>query len=190
VEKTYGNFVDIEWASEYLVLSFSSNIAPKKELWSGNSLSADFLANYWGAILPRTDKAQQKEVKDAISFIVNELLENSLKNNFRQDGLINLTLNLVENQLRFYVVNTVSVEGSEKFLNFINRVLTEDLNDMYISQIEKNASDENSTESGLGLLTLLMDYNADLAWRFEPKSDAKGNFTKVTTLVNIEIIRK
>ena len=47
----FGDFVEIGPATEFLILSFSSSSLPVQERWRNNSLSADFLANYWETFL-------------------------------------------------------------------------------------------------------------------------------------------
>ena len=59
-----------------------------------------------------------------------------------------------------------------------------DLPEDLIQQIEQQAQDENSTSSGLGILTIVNDYAARVGWLFESVEDAG---TIVTTKVQLEI---
>src|SRR5882724_10413818 len=69
---------------EYLTLAFSPLSVPLRSRWRNNGLSADFLGDYVLTFLPaeggfKPDSAMQKEIKHAVIFIANELLENAMK---------------------------------------------------------------------------------------------------------------
>ncbi|MGH6635938.1 MAG: ATP-binding protein, partial [Gammaproteobacteria bacterium] len=73
----------------------------------------------------------------------------------------------------------------EGFQAVIQRLLSEDTNDLYMEALEKNEGEENAG-SGLGYLTMINDYGARLGWKFEPCPD-DPQVTKVTTLVQLPI---
>ena len=58
-------------------------------------------------------------------------------------------------------------------------VTTRDPGDLLIERIEANAADENSSVSGLGILTLMNDYGARLGWNF--REDASGQTIILST---------
>src|SRR5580704_17158 len=69
---------------EYLTLAFSPLSAPLRSRWRNNGLSADFLGDYVTTFLPTRDGPgavgnQQNEIRHAVAFIANELLENAMK---------------------------------------------------------------------------------------------------------------
>nr|WP_245912130.1 hypothetical protein [Calothrix elsteri] len=64
--------------------------------------------------------------------------------------------------------------------------MVSDANELYFSQLEKNAEDENSTASGLGLLSMINDYSAMLGWKFETIQE-KPEIITVTTMVQLTI---
>jgi Uncharacterized protein conserved in bacteria len=57
---------------------------------------------------------------------------------------------------------------------------------MYIEKLEKNAADESSTDSGLGLLTMLNDYSAKMGWKFETVQK-DPEVIAVTTMVQLTV---
>jgi hypothetical protein len=57
-----------------------------------------------------------------------------------------------------------------------------------IRRLERNADEESGKDSGLGFLTMLNDYNARLAWRFETVQ-TRPEVTLVTTMVQLPIVR-
>src|SRR6266481_4621306 len=69
---------------EYLTLAFSPISAPLRSRWRNNGLSADFLGDYVTTFLPANGALpasgrRQNEVKHAVTYIANELLENAMK---------------------------------------------------------------------------------------------------------------
>ncbi len=186
---TYGDFLEQEDCPEYLIVSFSSSFRPTGELWRANSLSADFLADYWGTFFPAHEGASEpSEVKDAVSFIANELLENALKCSFKKVNLpVRVGLYLSETELKFYVTNSIAPDKIAPFQRFINQIMTVNTGELYFRQLEKNAGDEMDGYSGLGFLTMMNDYNAGLAWKFD--KEGKDSVDVVTTMVRIEIVR-
>lgn len=192
--KNFGHFTEMSSTQEYLIISFSSATLSIQDRWRNNSLSADFLANYWGTFFPahpNETKHHRVEVQDTVSYTANELLENAIKFSYEPAKIpIRIGIYLSTHILRFYVSNSVDPESVAQFQAYIQELLTEDPGDLYIRQLERNASDEDNTESHLGFLTLLNDYDARLGWKFETVQDDVGrDQTVVTTMVEMGIVR-
>jgi hypothetical protein len=166
-----------------------------QERWRNNSLSADFLANYWGTFFPAHPSESlhhhRTEVQDTVSYIANELLENAIKFSYEPAKIpIKIGIYLSTHLLQFYVSNSVDPQMVEPFQHYIHKLLTEDPGELYIRQLERNAEEENSTESRLGFLTLLNDYEAKLGWKFETiQQEESRKSIVVTTMVELEIVR-
>jgi hypothetical protein len=190
--ETFGNYEDVKQLcrrdQECLSLSFSPSSISLKQRWRNNSLSADFLGDYFTVFFPKDENdpgklKRQHEVRNAVSYIANELLENAMK--FSDERLghpVSMRLSLDHDRIIFSETNGVSRERAEQFRKFINKVLTEDTNDLYLRQMEENAMTDNSV--GLGYLTMVNDYGAELGWRFE-EVDPDG--VVVTTEVKIVV---
>jgi len=69
--------------------------------------------------------------------------------------------------LRFYVNNSINPQNVRQFQQYIQQLLMEDPDKLYIGQLERNAEDKNCTNSCLGLLTILHDYQTQAAWKFD-----------------------
>jgi hypothetical protein len=188
MSEIFGQFIDPGQTPEYVVMSFSTITLPVQERWRNNSLSADFLAQYWETFLLSQDPTMHvyaAGIKDTVSYVANELLENSAKFHDNGPGVpIQLSVYQVRQHLRFYVGNCISNTAASTFQKHIHTLLTEDLDDLYLRQIEQNASDEDNTESHLGLLTLANDYQVNLGWKFDPIENAPG-FEFVTTMAEL-----
>lgn len=184
----FGDFAEIGECLEFLIISFSSSTIPIQDRWRNNSLSADFLADYWGTFFPVRNKSSRSEVQDIVNYIANELLENAVKFNWEESKHpIRIALYLTEDVLRFYVSNGIDPQTVSPFQNFIQELLTKDTDELYIRQLESNAGEEESDESCLGFLTMINDYDARLAWKFETMQDPEAVI--VTTMVELAIVR-
>lgn len=187
--EVFGEFIEnLPLRKEYLVLGFSPSSIPLKQRWRNNGLSADFLADYCKTFFPGEDIPdginKQDEVKGAVSYIANELLENAMKFNDEESPYpISIQLHLNSDRIVFIVTNSISPKAKHQFQGYIKKLLTEELEDLYIQQLEKNAK-ENSTNSRLGFLTMLNDYMAKLGWKFETVQENPEAIT-VTTMVQL-----
>ncbi len=190
MKEIFGNFIEQAELQEYLVIHFSPSSIPLQQRWRNNGLSADFLAEYWATFFPTDDAPsvnRVQEIKGTINYIANELLENVMKFSYQPANLpVKLGLHLYQQYFRFYASNAIDPASIPDFQAWIRRLLTEDPGMLYLSQIERNVANEADHISQLGLLTMLNDYGASLAWKFE--SDLKNpEIIVVTTMVQWEI---
>jgi hypothetical protein len=191
MNQTYGVYHDIEnTCQEYLNLVFSPSSLPIEQRWRNNDLSADFLANYFSTFFPvrsgdPASAQRQAEIKSAISFIANELLENAMKYcDGRPDDAISLQLQLHSDSVLFVSSNGLDAAQAERFQASIQELLASDPGDLYVQRLETSAEQDNV--SGLGFLTMLNDYAAELGWKFEfPEAETATG--KVISTVRISI---
>jgi hypothetical protein len=191
MEQTLGNFIEPEEGhGEYLKIGFQPSSIPLQQRWHNNGLSADFLAGYMSTFFPGEDQAstaRQAEIKDAISFIANELLENAMKFSYAQSQhTVTIEMFLDVDAIKLYTVNSIAPDKIGAFQQFIGRLLTEDTDALYTEQLERNATGENEGASGLGFLTMLNDYGASLAWKFTPLVPG-GDDVALTTMVRLPV---
>lgn len=195
--KTFGKFREnIPKAyHEYLELGFSPTSLTVQQRWRNNGLSADFVADYLTTFLPvfNTDgnnKSKQVEVKAAINYIANELLENAMKFNYEpSEEPITFGLHLLPETpatIVLSVSNGISIDSCNRLQHFIQDFLDSDPDEFYIRQLEKSASDEATPGSGMGFITIQNDYQAHLGWKFSRSQHQADHFT-VTTMVQITV---
>ncbi|WP_019508832.1 DUF6272 family protein [Pleurocapsa sp. PCC 7319] len=193
VNQILGDFIqNLPPSQEYLILSFSPGSIPLRKRWRNNCLSADFLADYLSTFflsddLQQADAGKQAEVKSAVSYIANELLENAMKYGVEMSPFpISIQIHLNPDLIIFQLTNSIHPQRTKEFQAQIETLLNSDPGELYISQLEKNALDEEDQESGLGLLTMLYDYGAKLGWKFEsfPQNSTE---IAVTTMVQLAI---
>ena len=193
MNQIFGDFIEnLPASQEYLILGFSPSSVPLKQRWRNSGLSADFLADYLTTFIPNHENDsltinKQAELKSAISYIANELLENAMKFNdetFQEP--INVQIYLYSNRIVLLTTNSISFARVGRFKAYIKELTTSDPNELYIRQLEKNAETENSKESGIGLITLLNDYQAKLGWKFET-AEKEPEAIVVTTMVQVAV---
>jgi hypothetical protein len=189
----FGDFSEeLPVGQEGLTIVFSPTSVPLKQRWRNNGLSADFMADYFATFFPGDDEATtetdtQAEVKSAVSFIANELLENAMKfNDETAPHPISIKLQMHNDKLLFVATNSVNSHAVTKYQAFIKELTTCDPSELYISQLEKNAEQESEGDSGLGLLTMINDYFAQIGWKFETVQKDSEALT-VTTMVQLRV---
>ncbi|MEG4391649.1 DUF6272 family protein [Microcoleus sp. BROC3] len=187
-----GDFIEQPASQEYLIIGFSPSSVPLKQRWRNNGLSADFLADYLTTFFPGNEDdpstmERQAEIKSAVSYIANELLENAMKfNDQTSEYPIDIKLHLESDRVIFSVANSITPQAVGKFQAYIQQLLTCEPSELYIQQLEKNATEESFTDSGLGLLTMLSDYTAKIGWKFKTVQK-DPEVIAVTTMVQLRV---
>src|SRR5687768_13187016 len=159
----FGNFIEREAGSgEYLKIGFSPASMPLQQRWRNNGLSADFLADYLITFFPGEDPnsaERQAEIKDAVSYMANELLENAMKFSYApSQHTVSIEMFLEADVISLYATNSLDPATLEGFQAYIQRLLTEDPDELYMEQLERNAAAGDAGVSGVGFLTKLHDY--------------------------------
>ena len=196
MSQIFGDFIeDLPACEDYLDIGFSAGSRPIKHRWRNNRLSAHFVADYLVTFLPVDDEnpsseRRNEECRGAVTYIANELLENAMKFHspmgkspvrfgiyFREEPKITIVL---------FATNAIAVENQVKYQSFIKELITADPEELYIELIERSAEEEHSHSSGLGLLTMIHDYNAKLGWKFAAIPNI-ADAIAVTTLVQLDV---
>ena len=172
---------------EGLELTFSASSIPLKQRWRNNGLSADFLADYVTTFIPRDEDdpashARHDEIRGAVAYIANELLENAMKYSAEIPGQpIHIKMVLEPDSILFAETNATAAEHGRSFQAFVTEMATADIGELYVRQLERASEGKGS---GLGLITMVSDYGARLSWKFE---DLGAGTMRVTTQVRLEI---
>ncbi len=180
---TFGSFSeDFLNFREGLTLVFSPSRKSLEERWRNFGLSATFLADYF-ANFCSTD-SDRAEVRDSVSFIANELLENSMKFSDKTiDEPVTLQMQLHHDHLIFLNSNSANEESVHKLQSFIQRLAASDPEELYFHQIE---SDDEHESGGLGFLSMIVTYAAKIGWKFEVLRESPRSIT-VTVMVQLPL---
>jgi hypothetical protein len=188
----FGDFQeDIPTNHEFLIIGFFPNSLPLKQRWRNNGLSADFIADYLTTFFPANQDEpatveRQLQLKTAVNYIANELIDNALKfNEEKSDYPVKFGLHLLEDRLVLISTNCVSPKALDNFYEFVNQLKKTDLESFYIHQLEKGA-EEDSQESQLGILTMMQDYLATVGWKIETVQKDPEVIT-LTTMVQLTV---
>jgi hypothetical protein len=120
-----------------------------------------------------------------VSYVANELLEDAMKfSNTTTSYAVDITFQLNENKIIFLVKNSIHPERVNEFQAFIQQVLNEDPFELYIKHLENSAEDDTIKTSGLGILTMINDYDAKIGWKFETVR-SEPLVIAVTTMVQL-----
>jgi hypothetical protein len=171
---------------EYLTLAFSPISAPLRSRWRNNGLSADFLGDYVTTFLPAVPafENRQNEIRHAVTYIANELLENAMK--YHQPDIeipIRIHLELASDHIQVSVSNGVGVVQAGRYKAFLERLQEGNAADLLLRQQEESAKSSESSVSCLGLLTMISDYDAQLDWRFDLHPVLSQSMTVTTSAV-------
>jgi hypothetical protein len=141
---------------------------PLELSWHHCATTSDFVADVF-ALRFHASRNDYKEVRHSIGYLVNELIENAVK--FRASGEIVIEASMDSESFKVKVSNVVEGATASEFQNLLSEITGHDPGELLIRRIEANAADPKAMGSGLGLLTLMSDYGARLAWIFSPAPD-------------------
>jgi hypothetical protein len=189
MSETLGKYGERASECEYLTLAFSPISVPLRSRWRNNGLSADFLGDYVTTFLPTYGgspalESWQNEIKHAVTYIANELLENAMK--YHQPDVeipIRIHLELASDHITVSVSNGISTIQAGRYKAFVERLQEGDAGDLISKQQEESAKSNHSAMSLLGLLTMINDYDAQLDWRFDVHPTQSGSMTVTTSAV-------
>jgi hypothetical protein len=168
--QVFGEYVE-EAAKK--ALSQSLLVINSRELmrnWRTVSLSSDFFAKYYSYYFPYKEKAKERINRDvaenSISFVLNELIENTAKYSNAEDQTVSIRIWLLEADIIFSLSNFVTAQLAESFAKLAREILESNPQELYLTRLERNTQGEESG-SGLGYLTLINDYGIALGFKFE-----------------------
>jgi hypothetical protein len=138
--------------------------------WRRVSLSSDFLAKYYSFYFPYREKAKgrisRETAENSISFVLNELIENTAKYSNTADTEVRVRVLLLERTILLEVSNAVTAKLADEFRASMREVLAGNTEELYLAKLEANLQEARS-DSGLGFLTLINDYQVQLGFKFE-----------------------
>ncbi len=157
--------------------------------WRRVSLSSDFLARYYSYYFPYREKARgtmsRDSAENSISFVLNELVENTAKYSDAGDKSVDIRVWLLESVLLFSVSNFITGKLRRPFHSLAKEILSGDAEELYLKRLERN-TEEGGGGSGLGYLTLINDYGITLGFKFEKSGDDLYKVTVQATMKHKE----
>ena len=150
------------------------------------------MADYLTTFFPANESdpssvARQADLKGAVSYIANELLENAMKfHDETANEPIRFGIHLFQDLIVLFSINFISKTNFAPFRQVLEELTSADPEELYVRHLEKLAEEEDSHASGLGLITIMNDYLAKLGWKLED-SVSHSEEIEVTTMVQLKI---
>ncbi|CDX20557.1 conserved hypothetical protein [Mesorhizobium sp. ORS 3324] len=137
--------------------------------WRHCATTSDFIADLF-ALRFQSSRNDYREMRHSIGYLTNELVENAVK--FRAPGEVVIEASMDSDCFKLKVSNDVDAENASQFQSLLADITAGDPADLLIQRIESNAANPDAGGSGLGLLTLMSDYSAQLAWIFSSADES------------------
>ncbi|MBB3544310.1 MULTISPECIES: ATP-binding protein [unclassified Rhizobium] len=150
--------------------------------WKHSGMTSDFIAEMMTPRF-RPSKRLYNQLRQDIGYLANELIENAIK--FRSRGEVVVEALAQADCFRLRVSNLVDRETADRFQQLLATVTSGDPGELLIEQIEASAMATSGNASGLGILTLMSDYEVQFAWLFEGEEDNEP--TKIQTYAAMAI---
>jgi hypothetical protein len=150
------------------------------EHWRRCGLTADFLAHFLAYNFTVRETAL-----NVISTVLNELLENAVKFSADKARMISLVLVHYGDTVCIETKNFTDAACAASFQTFLARLTTEDAEELFRQQIEY-AMTSDQASSGLGLITLKKDHQAQIHVRIEQCRDTGFFETVVRVTLDAE----
>lgn len=150
--------------------------------WSDCSATANFLSAYYAGLFRASySAAQTTDLTHSIAYLANELMENAVK--FRAPGDVVVETGRHGGEFVLRLTNYIAPATSQSFRALLTELTAGDPGELLLQRIEANAADEQSSGSGLGILTLMNDYGIRFCWTFRAAPATDG-------LVHLETIAR
>ena len=149
--------------------------------WQRCGKLADFISNFQSYNFQ--DKSKSRRI---LSTIINEMVENVVKFNTNNLKDIHIHIKNLAHFLTIETRNTSSSTQTQNYIHCLSQFKDHDIETLYINQLMASA-ESHDNQSGLGLLSLKKDFNADLSVLIEHK-DENHFFVRSTVTLNMDAI--
>ncbi|TGM60506.1 slr1658 superfamily regulator [Leptospira vanthielii] len=151
-------------------LSISVSSADMTFYWK----RCDVLSNFISQFYFHSYESKRLD-KNAISTIINELVENAAKYSDKENSKIYIEIKDLGTDLRLEVKNRVTPWMKAIFENKIQTIQEGNINQLYFDALESR--NNGSGSEGMGLLILLKDYQLKLAYEFTKTEELDFDLT-------------
>ncbi|MEM9301252.1 MAG: hypothetical protein AAGE01_04035 [Pseudomonadota bacterium] len=134
--------------------------------WKDVSEVANFIADYLAASAASTDELVLRQLRDSASYVVNELVENAVK--YCADDFIQASSGADDDHWTFAISHGSPAETVAGLEEFLERLQASSAEELMIEQVERNFELGSESGSGLGLVTIIADHGAIMAWQIVP----------------------
>jgi hypothetical protein len=156
--------------------------------WESCGRVANLLTDYFSPLFEQLvpERRARRDLIGSLAYVSNELIENAVKFHCSPALPINVVAKLYRQSLVLIVTNFVNEEAGSRFKAGLNEIQQGDPADLLPARMERNALNPDKTASGLGILTIMQDYQTKLGWKFEAMPSL-NDLTRITTIAQIPI---
>jgi hypothetical protein len=151
--------------------------------WRRCGLVADFLAGTHALNL-----AYPQTALSVLSTVINELLENAVKFSKDRNKLVTISVRQTHDIVRIEVINVTNEAQAAELESFLFQLSETDAETLFFNRLESLGHLDSIHQSGVGLLTVLNDYQAGLGVKISPKPDEKLHEVSVTITIKLAVI--
>jgi hypothetical protein len=175
-----------DYCRDYLMLKLVPH--SRQLTWGSCGLVANLLTDYFSPLFEplALSRAARRDLVGSLGYVSNELIENAVKFHCSAALPINIVAKLYGQSLVVLVTNFVNEEAGRHFKAGLNELRQSDPADLLLARMERNALNPDKTASGLGILTIMQDYQTTLGWKFEAMPSL-NDLTRVTTIARIPL---
>jgi hypothetical protein len=144
-------------------------------------MTSDFIAKFQGISLPNPEVSIHN-----LSTIINELIENAIKFSANEDETIEVKIHHIDNTIEIQTTNICQEKAALNLQKQIKKITSSsNPESLLTSQLLKSAS-QSSSQSGIGLLSLVCHYGAKLTSEITPCAKAYAKAYKVSLSAQIK----
>lgn len=183
-----GDFIEKDTSedNDFLVINFPASDISLQQCWRKNGIAAGFIADYLSVFYAGENEAlleRQAGIKYSINYITSELLESAMKNDFLERAFpVRLFMLLKQDSVLLYVTYCVDVRTVGTWQETLVKVLQGDPHELFMEQLNENSGNT----AGLKYLSMINDWSAKLAWKFESLKGARV-VKKVTVMAQLSV---
>lgn len=174
-----GEYREPSAAGPRVTLVFYPGAFPVK--WNQCSVTADFFAEYFSTVADcgLEDEERRRDFIGSVGYVLNELIENAVK--FSAGGTVEVDAGVAGGEFVVVVSNEVAGAAVDGLRVKFDELASSDPQELLLRRVEENAENPETSASGLGFLTMMSDYKAEIGWRFAPAPDNPDNALLKTT---------
>lgn len=181
-----GDFVEsLPTGGEYASVNFSFETISQDKPFLCHDLSFGIVASYVLKFIRnqavKSPAHHKDDIKETVDYIINELLENSIKYGDQRSPKISIQIHIVEEEIFIIINNALSEAQAQAFQDYAQRLVSANITDLYLQQLEENIDQYHI--SGIGLLSIIHDYKAKVGWKFELCELDNGSSTVMSSVM-------
>lgn len=175
---SFGDFKEALYAesdSVKLCFTFSKVTADRDFLCHNLSFGVvvSYLSQFINSSTLSFCSLSRKDLEQTIDFIINELLENTIKYGDDNKPEIFVEIHVCADEVLITCTNCIDEKNYQLFKSYVSKLTSGNPQEIYSRQLEMSLNDNRL--SRLGFLSIINDYQAKIGWRFDSSQTSDEN---------------